>query len=450
MTEESVPTRRRFLAGLTTVTGTAIAGCSSYPWEDDETSTAIPATEAKTILSDPLPDVDFPVPVVPESAAVEDGLERVDELLDDLPEPVTADEVPNGVVRESIVDARETALEGSDEGTESPETYHVLRETRDRRDAAQEAITTFEAIEDDGVWEALEDERVDRQSTLEDRLEAADYRGEDSDDGRLRAALTWYRLEDDLESANQGLERLPIGPNATVIELGESAGSLEFATATVDVWDHLLERYDQSRSTSDDFEPVFATTLEQSIDAADDVELPSRDTDDWYEEVAGANADDPSVQMTLWRPLRQADNAREGMTAAFTDDRLGIGLADTLEFEQAFRAFETIRTRVENGEIAVPETADEIETERNAAVSALESATEVVGENSIGAYLFAKDYQSLRWTDDRIDDLLSRNPDGRISLTSQYDDYVRLRARLEVLPDAVEAFRERLLEREAN
>lgn len=47
---------------------------------------------------------------------------------------------------------------------------------------------------------------------------------------------------------------------------------------------------------------------------------------------------------------------------------------------------------VESDEIAVLETADQIKTERNAAVSTLESLTDAVRETSIGANLLAETY----------------------------------------------------------
>lgn len=448
----SVTGRRKFVAALGAVSGVALAGCSALPWTDDtETATHFSPTEVETVLEDePAVDYEWPVPVTPTESALEGELERVDDLLAELPPELGPDEIPNGVVRESIVDDRDEAVDDRDEAAAATgeDTYHAIRDARGIRETARNGATAWLAIDADvtELVAELHEERDAVRPQVRDRLESTEYRGTDSDAGRLRAALYAYQRERDFDRVDATLERWRVSERDDVLELGEAAGDLEHATATVDVWDHLDDRYEDRLEDGTDLASAFEDTLERSIDAAD---FPERD-DDFLEKIGLGDLDDQQLEWFLWQASRPAETAADGMASARDDGRLGTGLYHALSFEVAHRAFETIRDRIEAGE-GSEESIEDVRDERQEALAAADRAREavLVGEPltapSLGAYVLAETLRSLEWADDGIRRAADTDPDANVSLHSEYRDYVRVRAELEALPDAVERFRERLL-----
>lgn len=441
-------TRRQFLAGLAAVGGATVAGCGDLPWEDD-TGRTFTAADAAAVVTDASPSPEWPVPVVPASSAVDDGIERVDALLADVPDPLDAETVPNGVVRKSIVDRRADARDHRADAAEATgdDLYRALRTTRDAREAARAATTTLAAIEDEGTVDALVAERRDVRSRVRNRLEAIEYGGDDADDERLRAALYYFRWESDLDDAIGRLDhrRWGVGERSNVIEIGDSAGGLEFASATAAVWDHLADRYEKRTDDPVDLTPVFDDAIGASIERIDAVGFPGQDDEDWYDDVLSVDLDDQFLRNLVWEAGQSVADAADGLNEAVAAGDRGTGLYEAVRFEQAYRAFERIRDRIEDGDLSRPDTADDVRAERTAALEALASARESLTGPSLGAYTLAETVQSFGWTDERVRRAADHDPETAVSLLREHTDYARLRAQLEVLPDAAAAVRERLL-----
>ena len=447
-------TRRRFLAGLGAVASVAVAGCSTLPWGDDGTATSLrmsPA-EAGSVLTDNEPTVEWPAPVRPAKSALETELERVDALLADVPDPLRPDDVPNGVVRETIVEKRDEAMTIRADGADAmgAAQYHAFRETRDAREAARHAATTWHAIDADrkSLVADLHDERDAVDTAVTDRHEALEYRGTDTADGRLRACLYYFQHETDLANAARSLDRWSVAEADDVLELGESVGTLEFATATTTVWEHLDAQW-----LADDepvaLESTFETVLERSIEAADEAGFPAQD-DDWFEAIGLGDLDDQYLEFVLWRAGQPVEDAQDGMKEALREGDLATGLSNALEFEVAYRGFQTVRDRITDGDVR-DLSVEDVRAERREALAAAQQAREAeleggsLTEPSLGAYILAETLRSLAWVDDSVRRAADREPETTVSLTSQYRDYVRYRSHLEALPAAVEAFRARLL-----
>ncbi|MFC4541662.1 hypothetical protein ACFO5R_06955 [Halosolutus amylolyticus] len=459
MTAAQHGSRRRFLAGLATASGIAVAGCADLPWEDEGASTGFSRSDAEEILADSepaVPDVVRPVPVEPAAKALDAQRTRVDDLLSDVPDAIPADDVPNGVVRESIADRRDSAIEYRDEAADASgaDRYHALRTLGRARKSARASATTLAAIEaeTEALLAELSDERTAVESAVDDRCDGIAYRGEDGDDGRLRAALFFAELERDLQRASHRVGRWSVDDTATVIDLGGAAGDLEFATATTAIWDHCTDRYAADTGDRVDLEPVFADALETSADRAGAVDLPDQDGDDWLSTLVDGEVDTGFDQTVLWEAVRPVYDARDGLRDAdgidSTGRNLANGLRDALRFEQEYRAFERVRDRFEAGELARPDSIDPIGSERTAAISAAESAAEELTRPSLGTDRLTETIRTLSWTDDKIRRKADGDPGVVVSLAGEFGEYVCLRARFEVLPEAVDAFRGRLLDPE--
>ncbi|ELY82254.1 hypothetical protein [Natrinema pallidum] len=443
--------RRQFLAGLAAIGGVTVAGCNGLPWSDD-TGPTFTAADAATVVTDPAPPIEWPVPVVPAASAVGEGLERVDTLLAGVPDPLDAETVPNGVVREAIRDGRASTREHRAEAAAATEDsatgndrYHGLHATRDARESARSATATFAAIDDDRLVETVRDERREVRSIARDQLESVAYRG--SEDRLLRSALLYARLESDLErvTTRLGDRHWDIGPDSTVVDIGTGAGTVEFGAATTAVWDHLDERHRDRLAEPADVTAVFDAALEASAERVDAAALPDRrDARDWLDDV-DADLDD-HLEQVLWRAINPVSSAKYGLRTAIDSEQLGRGLHEAVRFEQRYRALEHVRDGLEAGTIAVPETVDEIRTVRTAAVDAAASARESLTDPSLGTSVLAETLRSLEWTDDRVRQAADNDAETVVSLIDEYGEYTRLRAQFEVLPDAVAAFRTRLRE----
>lgn len=449
--------RRQFLAGLGAVSGVAVAGCSDLPLLSDDASVSFTAADADTVLADAdaTPTVEWPAPVRPAPSALDATLERIDDLLADVPETLGPEDVPNGVVRESIAEQRDDAASVRTEATDATGDglYRGIRDARGGRESARASLTTLLAIDEEreALVEEFADEREAVRSPVRDRLEAIDYRGDDTERGRLRAALYYQQRESDLTRADGILERWTADPEQNVVDLGDAAGDLEFATATLECWDHLEARYEADLDDGDgatDLESVFDDALAQSIDRAEAVDVPDQERDDWAEAVGIDALDHGGLEQTAWRFGRSVTDAREGIEAALDGGRLGTGLERAIGFEQAYRGFERFRGRIDDGTIAAPETADTIRTERERALEAAATAREEipVSEPTLGAYVLGETLQSLAWVDETVRRAADNDPEVVVSLTSEYGEYARYRAELEVLPAAVDAVRARVVD----
>lgn len=447
---EVVSRRRQFLAGLAAASGVAVAGCAELSLMGDESPT-FTASDADAVLTDATPTVKWPAPVQPASSALEDARDRIDNLLADVPESLGPDDVPNGVVREAIVENRDEAVRIRDEADQATgrEQYRTFRTTRDGRRSARTALTTLLAIDEDAdaLVDELADEREAVRSAVRERLDGIDYRGDDTEAGRRRAALYYQQLESDLVRAERLLERWSADPGMNVVELGEAAGELEFATATVAVRDHLADRYGRDTDAAD-LESAFEDALERSIDRAEAVEFPEQDDEEWYDAVGLEELDDDRLELTVWHAGREVTDARERMEGGRTNGNAGTGLHGAVQFEQAFRAFEHLRDRIAAGSVAPPEDVGGIRAERDRALESAVAAREQVpvADPSLGAYVLGETLQSFEWTDESVRRYTTRDPEVVVSLAREYGEYARLQAELAALPDAVTAFRERLTE----
>lgn len=441
----TAPNRRGFLAAAGAATGASLAGClEDLPWRNRSSGGTVAAGTVDAVLTDALPDIEWPAPVDPSPASIEDARGRIDELLAPLPDPITADDVPNGVVRRSIAANRRDAIDGRT--ADATDRYRHLRRTPGAREAARNSRTTFDAIERDheSLVSELRAERTDAHDAVRTELEAIAYRGSGTLEGRLRAALVARQREVDLVRADRTLEEWRASASDNVLDLGEAAGALERASATASVWSHLADRYEAGRSKSISLESSFSDALDRSLDRIATVDFPEQEDEEWYAAVGVDDLDDQILEFALWRAGREVLDSVDAVETASDEGRLGTALYHALEFEFRYRAFETFRDRVRDGSFDWPASVSEIEAERSAALEAAGTARESISGPTPGALVLAETLRSLEWVDQRVRNAADNDPEVYVSLSDEYRDYALRRTELSVLPDAVAAFRDRL------
>lgn len=244
-------TRRAALATAGAL-GAALAGClaSDEAFWDDPPS--FDSSGLETVTDDPLPERPSVIPVTFAADRIEAVVDRVDELLAPIPEPLTAETLPNGEIRAEIVDERAAAREARErllEAVDRSETdaLSTAAAAIDARGHAAAAAAVWAAVSVDRSAEAVPPSArdvTDRATALTDDLPAEAA-------GPVAGTVVYGAIEQWLDDNSVSLT----GPGTNPLEAGRTAARTERADAAVDAGEHLRDRYVDSlaepRSISD-------------------------------------------------------------------------------------------------------------------------------------------------------------------------------------------------------
>lgn len=428
------PSRRAVLAGFGATIAGSLAGCTVFSDEDDSPPLIAP-TSIGRVLSESAPDVERPAPVQPSATAIEAGLDRCDELLASVPASVSPDEVPNGVVREDIETTRERALERRESVSTAPDRFRALTTLRNARRSAREAATAFEAVEDDLV-DDVETERNTLHTTVGTRVTQIEYEGEDIE----RTLLLAVRLEDALTSARRRVQRGLRTTDPGVLDVGDLAGDVEFAAATLDAVDALVDQHVERTEDSIAFGDAFERALDTSVRSLSRADVPDQETTP--EQLVGDRAARRDVNALITEALRSVTGQRDDIVTEFEEGRLASGLDRAFVLERDLRALDAVVERVVDGEFPELDGPERLRSERDAAIAAIESVPVSTSEQSLAGDVFARTLERLHWIDDEVQRHVDRDRD--VDLTWEYAQYAHVRARLEAVPDVAETLRTRL------
>ena len=430
--------RRRYLATLGVGVSSVFAGCSLL--EDDDPPTRFDAEEIDPVFAESVPEVDRPAPVDPAEEAIDGHLERAEELLETLPEALGVENVPNGVVREAIDEMRGDALEGRDDVVDAtaPTRFEALWNSRTVREDAREAHATYLAVGEDTeeTWDDLEEEQRTVRDDVTARLEDLEYVGEDEH----RSALLYYRLENDLEAALRSTDRPTSGADVTVLDLGERAGSVEHARATVDVVSHLEERHRDRLEDPSSVENRLETALERAIADLEEYDLPNRHQ---LSEESPAGIDQDAIQGTpAGRLLHDAslslDNTLERLADDLSDGRVASGLQLAFDQENRARTAEVVYDRLEDGAYHSLEDPETIWEVRDRTIERVETLAADLPETSIPADVFARRVDFLEHVNDDVRRLVDEERSS--TLTREYARYLWIDYSLATFGDATATF----------
>lgn len=431
-------TRRGLLAGLGTAAVAGVAGCSVLDRDGGgDGPLRLEPTAIETILEPTAPEVRRPAPHQPGAEAIEAGIARYEELIDAVPESISPEEVPNGVVREEIEDARIDAVDARAAVEAEPDRLRRLDGLRTARKSAREAAVGFEAVRNDLTAEI----RLERRETRTDvgvHLAQVAYAGED----RGRTLLFAFRLEELLTDARRQLTHghgfRPSDPNA--LEVAEAAGDVEYAAATKEMAEALTARHTATVDDPVDFAEPAAAALQSSMVALGRADLPDSRTS--IEEVFGEEPERRDLQYLASNATSAVRRWQEHLSTELSEGRFATGLEGAIRFQRDAAALDTVRRRIRGDDIPTPESAAPIRAEREAALKAAEAVPASPSEPSLASDVVAQLHRELARLDGEIEQrYIERDADA--TLTREYARYVLLRARFEALPDAIEAVRDR-------
>ncbi|USZ69825.1 hypothetical protein NGM10_17160 (plasmid) [Halorussus salilacus] len=372
-------TRRGFLA---LAACGAFAGCTDLVGDfrdgNDEEVT-VDGAALREVVSADAPTAPATIPVDIERAHLDESESRARDSLSSVPAPLDSGDVPNGAIRAELTDTYEGATGALDAAADAESDLEAAAELRSARRDARAVAASWAAIEEgltrddvrgdaDPVGDALDDFRRRWRYVGDDPVRAVVVH-ETIESLVERAAREWRGVTD--PESRRGPER---ETRETPMAVGETAGALERARASLDDAAHFYDRFDASLDDSRRLGSALGTageslaaTVERRLS-----DLPDGDRDDPSSFVDRELGDAPAgaalaeLYSSVDTPYALEDARSMGQRASVV-----TGAHETLV---RIRAFESLRERIEDGEFVTVESADDVRTLREDAVDAVETA----------------------------------------------------------------------------
>ncbi|GAA0722495.1 hypothetical protein J2744_000100 [Halorubrum trapanicum] len=394
-------TRRGALAAAGALALGSLAGCSgseSEPrfWDDPP---SLDVGNVAREFDEPVPERPRLVPVDVESGIAAAFADRVDRLLSPIPEPLTAETLPNGEIREQIETERAAAREALPGAEESLPPLRAAERYAAARDHAATAVGTWAGVTAAGEPEAVAADVGTVRRRAADTLETLPGSATEPLAG---AAVygpieRWYD-----ESRRRTLVGGSAGPTdrANPIRTGESVGDVERVQSYVEAGRYLRDRY---RASLADSEPVAEPLRREAERLGGEIgdrlrELHGAETDRLRSYPGtGAFLDDrpvargaPSVSLLSNAAHRTFEDLRFDPVPVddYEPDHPATAFARTLLARVRFRGLDAVAARIEDGETMFPGDAEAVGGARSAAI---ESTASLAGsENPLNRWLAAQ------------------------------------------------------------
>lgn len=234
-------TRRGALAaaGALALAGCSDAGRESRFWDDPP---SLDLEGIARVPEPPVPEAPRLVPIDVEPAVEAAFDDRIDRLLDPVPDPLTAETLPNGTVRERILTEREAAREARPAPDESLPPLRAAERYATARDHAATAVGTWASVSVEGDPEAVAADLGSVRRRASETLSALPGPAADP----LAGAAVYGPIE---RWYDESRRRTLVGGNPTVdaqadpLRTGESVGDVERVQSCVESGRYLWNRY---------------------------------------------------------------------------------------------------------------------------------------------------------------------------------------------------------------
>lgn len=437
-------TRRDALsAGAAAALG-SVAGCiggGEPRFWDDAPSFDVEAVPRE--FDEPVPERPRLVPVDVEPAVAAAFADRVDRLLSPIPEPLTAERLPNGEIRRRIETERAAARQALPAEAESLAPLESAERYATARDHAATAVATWAAVTVEGAPSAVAPDLGTVRRRASETLEALPGPAADP----LAGAATYGPIERWYDEARR---RTLVGGNAgpagraNPLRVGEAIGDVERVQSHVESGRYLRDRYAASLA-----DPVaVAGPLRREMNRL------GRAVGDRLRDLHGEEVEDlrhspgadafvderavapgaPSDSLLSSAAYRSFDDMWFDPVALgdYEPDHPATGLTRTALALTRLRALDAVAERVEAGDAMFPDDAAAIGAARTAAV---ESAASLSAEGNPLARWLMTEFRSL-----------FREPDGALAAADRtvrptVEAYARYRW-IEIVTDEARAVAE--------
>jgi len=434
MTDEPEPaardvatTRRGVLA---TVGATALAGCSGFDTAGSEPD--LDRSELPAVPEHPDPPVVTELPITVSDTYASGQIEAVHSALASVPTPLGPEQIPNGRVRERVVDAMDDARSALTAASRAGSPGEAVTRLARARGDARLAAGTWAAIEGRLMTAAgdVAERRRDHERRRADVDGDRDYVGTDP----IRATAIHATVDEWLDSA--AVDDDDHG-DSRVLQVGTAAGEVASGEAYLAAASELHSRH---RAALPEDPPSVERTLDRAGGQLVDLvterrgELPAEDA------AIAVDGDGDAADRTAWLLNDVYDDATYPEVPG--DYRLAERIVVATRVLATIGAFEQVRAAVDDGERYALESARELRQQRTAARDALERAVRASRPSLLARLAVERAVRDYVWNDDRV-----RRNDHRTrpsAYSREYQTYVHVEAFASAVPDAVEAARRAL------
>ncbi|QAU11811.1 hypothetical protein EKH57_03045 [Halorubrum sp. BOL3-1] len=379
-------TRRTALAAGGAVALGALAGCSEVGdeprfWNDP------PALDIDAVpreFDGPVPERPRLVPVDVDPAIAAAFVDRVGRLLSAVPEPLTAETLPNGEIRERIATERAAARESLPAADEPCPPLAAAERYATARDHAATAVGTFAGAAVEGDPEDVTVDIGTVRRRVSDTLETLPAPATDP----LAGAAVYGPIE---RWYDESRRRTLVGGNAgpagraNPIRAGESVGDIERVQSYVEAGRYLRDRYRDSFTGP---EPVTEPLRREAERLGGEVRdrlrqlhgeetdrIRSNPGDEAFLDERPVARDAPSVSLLSTVLYRTFEDLRFDPIPVDDDepDHPATALTRTVLARVRLRAADAVASRIEDGETMFPADAAAVGAARDAAIESAAS-----------------------------------------------------------------------------
>ncbi len=388
------------------------------------------------MASKPAPSVSETLPVTVEPSFAAAQAEAARQLLDDVPRTFDSDLVPNGAIRKRLNYLNDSAREQVREIEDAPTTLERLWQASRARPDAREVRATWRAIDSDLTRKEVREETPEIRATTEEFASRWSYIGDDP----VRALRVHAEIESDLVgarnwAASDGRDHRQFGDGP--FGVGEAASRLERARVDNDVMNHMFDRFQHSLETTSDLKPRLETArrtlygrVQRRIESLPDVDA---DLHESPSALLDRNVGDTAGVWALARLYQESErNALVLRNADDPEPALARRILEATAVLVTVRAFDRLRSRIENGDEMSVESAEAVVALRENALEAIEAARTNELASGLVRELLPQFARYVRWTDEEF-----ANQSGAISVRSverDVADYIVAAETCRVLP----------------
>ena len=410
--------------------GVALAGCGDLrvpgtgpPELDGDAVGAVAA------MADPHVPETFPVRLDPPTLAA--SIDRARALADQVPTPLSPEEVPNGVVRQRMERRVEHANAAVREATDAASMRESLADARSAREAAMSAAAAWHTTEGELTCEDVVAEADELREALSNLRGHVRYLGDDP----VRATVVHAVLEEYVEGVASRIERSD-GPSTEtdgVLGVGELAGRHERARALLAHANRLHARFLDSLDTRRNLGDRIAAAAESSVgELRAEVEERSLSRERDVSSYVGRDVGDTPARWALdelaeeltWR-TRQRDELGGQPASALVSATDGFA---------ALAAFDAVRNRVAEGELYRVDDVGDVRARRRAAMDAIRVVREAPTEPSLVAEVVPEIAARVAYADERLPEY--GETISADTLAPTVAEYVIAAEKARALPDA--------------
>jgi hypothetical protein len=418
-------TRRGALAALLT----GVAGCGGRARLGDDDPTA-DAAALRRAASGPVPSVPDRIPVGVGDDHLAASERRARTLLDAVPDPLDADAIPNGAIRERVQGAVEGAGANLADAASAGSPVARLTALAAARADARFAAAAWGAVDAGLTQEDAAAGAADVRAARRRLRERWRYVGDDPVAAAVVHAAVERRLNRagavDSPRARRYREGNPLG-------VGEVAEGVERGRVAVADAGHLYDRLLATTEGSTDRRPRLVSARRRLREAFETARA-DVDTGDPEGPWTADGADVPTVaERALENLFRPMDPRHDD---GWQEDDPALAVVQAHGAFVALGAFRSLRARVRDGDVAAVRSADDVATHRTAAVEAIRATDRAPGVAALTRGPLADLARRVGNADAGLQDGEGLVPVG--ALVHDVASYLRVAAEARALPAASE------------